>query len=70
MAQRLSIQNTREWCTTETGAPDPLPTPAAVAASQSPLHRLASSATAASQPGLEILITHRIVSACESFVRT
>ncbi|TDH16195.1 hypothetical protein EPR50_G00017410 [Perca flavescens] len=23
MAQRFSIQNQREWCATETGAPDP-----------------------------------------------
>ncbi|KAJ4944349.1 hypothetical protein JOQ06_012893 [Pogonophryne albipinna] len=38
MAQRLSIQNTREWCTTETGAPDP-----PEAASHSPVRRHASS---------------------------
>lgn len=38
MAQRFSIQNTREWCATETGAPDP---PAAAA--HSPLSRQDSS---------------------------
>ncbi|KAI4833127.1 hypothetical protein KUCAC02_016044 [Chaenocephalus aceratus] len=64
MAQRLSIQNTREWCTTETGAPDP-----PEAASHSPVRRHASSTLPAPQPRLEAFIITPSVSARDSSVR-
>ncbi|KAK5866127.1 hypothetical protein PBY51_020341 [Eleginops maclovinus] len=62
MAQRMSIQNTREWCTTETGAPDP-----PEAASHSPLCWHASSLLGSASASA--LIITPSVSARDSSVR-
>lgn len=67
MAQRLSIQKTREWCATESGAQDS--PEAAAAAPHSPSRRLASRRTAAPRTRSEKLIITRSVCACDSSMR-